>query len=120
MVRELLDELLTDHTGRAENADVDSCVVHDVLIKKKPAGLLRGRRVLELSAVLAQLRDDRAHPRPADSLRPLSTNRLRHGGHRHEFGQYIGESALASNGADATLLRFYTASEGKLCWDGQP
>jgi len=29
MIGELLDELLTDHTGRAENTDVDSCVVHD-------------------------------------------------------------------------------------------
>jgi len=39
MIRELLDELLSDHTGCAEYAYVDSCVVHDVLVKKKPAGL---------------------------------------------------------------------------------
>jgi len=31
-----------------------------------------------------QLRDDLTHPRPADSLRPLSTNRRVRGGHRHD------------------------------------
>ena len=84
MIRKLFVELLTDHPGRADNANVDACVVHTDQTQKKTAGLVTGRRVLELFAVFAQLRGDRAHPRPADSLRPLSTNRLGHGGHRHD------------------------------------
>jgi hypothetical protein len=44
MIGELLDELLSDHSCRPENAYVDSFGLHDVLAKKNPPAL-DGRRV---------------------------------------------------------------------------
>jgi hypothetical protein len=58
MIRELFDELLSDHPGCAGRTSIR--VLFMMSWSKNPAGL-EGRRVWNC-AVLAQLRDDRAHP----------------------------------------------------------
>jgi hypothetical protein len=109
MVSKLPDELLPDHSGRAENAYVDSFCLHDEItsasclrvypvcvvarppaLKKKPAGLFGPAGVVIPAVSSGQLRDNLTHPRPADSLRPLSANRLVRGAHRHDWSEYTG------------------------------
>ena len=99
MIRELLDELLPDHACRAENAYVDSCVVHDVLIQKKTRRPFDGPAGVETLLCLLSYATN-AHT-PGLRIRFV---RFRHIVWCVEVivtidRQYIGESPFASNSA---------------------
>jgi hypothetical protein len=96
MAGKLLDELLPDHSCRPENAYIDSLGLHDVLAKKNPPAC-GPAGVMLLAVSLVSYVTISHTPGPADSLRPLSANRLGRGAHRHDEPQYNGSRGGASN-----------------------